>query len=175
MLWRWPWQEGDSCSLHPHKNWTRVEAPFIPETVDMQADEEVQQNLVLTSEILALEYGWKSAAAVDVVQPSGRLWWRPWLHSELTVLRSNHGPWLLTPRLPPCLLSIFQVTFPTLPLNSQYLIASMSPCPLLFYIFMYVLQSFLQQKGAKSDIVPERSNKCGPQTQVSVLFIEPER
>ena len=34
-----------------------MEAPFIPETVDMQADEEVQQNLVLTSEILALEYG----------------------------------------------------------------------------------------------------------------------
>ena len=51
------------------QNWTRVEAPLIPETVDMQADEEVQQNLVLTSEILALEYGWKSAAAVDVVQP----------------------------------------------------------------------------------------------------------
>lgn len=55
------------------QNWTRVEAPLIPETVDMQADEDVQQNLVLTSEILALEYGRKSAAAVDVVQPSGRL------------------------------------------------------------------------------------------------------
>lgn len=55
------------------QSWTRLEAPLIPETVNMQADEEVQQNPVLTSEILALEYGWKSAAAVDVVQPSGRL------------------------------------------------------------------------------------------------------
>lgn len=55
------------------QNWTRVEAPLIPETVNMEANEEVQQNLVLTSEILALECGWKSAAAVDVVQPSGRL------------------------------------------------------------------------------------------------------
>lgn len=51
-----------------------MEAPLIPETVNMEANEEVQQNLVLTSEILALECGWKSAAAaVDVVQPSGRL------------------------------------------------------------------------------------------------------
>lgn len=50
-----------------------METPLIPETVNMEADEDVQQNLVLTSEILALECGWKSAAAVDAVQPSGRL------------------------------------------------------------------------------------------------------
>lgn len=74
------------------------------------------------------------------------------------------------------LASLSSVHFPSHIFHSPIKLSiSMSPCPLLFYIFIYVLQSFLQRKGAKSDVVLERSNTCGLQTQVSVLFLEPER
>lgn len=62
-----PRQEGASSSPPSTQNWARVEAPLISEIANVQASEDAQQNRTLTSEILALEYGRKSAATVDVV------------------------------------------------------------------------------------------------------------
>ena len=75
------------------QNWTRVETPLIPETVNMEADEDVQQNLVLTSEILALECGWKSAAAgahdLVLVEVDGRR--RRWHPTPVLLPGKSHG------------------------------------------------------------------------------------
>lgn len=136
--WVWPQQEGDSSTNCPPARgpeWGHwILLPFASEIASVQASEKAQQNLMLAPEKLALEYNQKSAALADVVtilvtvkvaMPClwlGHSWGRPWL-------------WLLMPSLPPCLPSIFQVTFSSRPVKLSLLSIFYEPPPPFYLIF----------------------------------------
>lgn len=76
---------------HPQKvgqGWRhQILLPLISEIANVHACEKAHQNQMLASEILALEYEWRSAAAIDMAHT---LWW-PWPDSNLTIPGGDQG------------------------------------------------------------------------------------